>query len=209
MTGTQHGAIDFEWLLANLEVGQIPHPNKENETLVSFIINQKAIFATESYIQGLMQLYSTVYLHKTTRSAEVMFSALMEILFKIDEKELEDQTGLNSIHPLYKWLIFYKKNSEEFSSESFLALDDSVIWGSFAILASAKNKIVSLLADSLQKRKLYKCIDVRKKIQAAIDPENIGSSELARSIEIISKKIEIEIDIWKGLENNEYRILQD
>src|SRR6266481_5621492 len=59
MTGTQLGAIDFEWLVANLEVGSVAHGVDEKSvgTIETFVLGPKAIYAAETYVLGLFQLY--------------------------------------------------------------------------------------------------------------------------------------------------------
>ena len=75
MTGTQHSAIDFDWLLSNLEVASLPTGVDDQQTgsLETFVLGPKASYAAETYILGLFQLYPTVYLHKATRGAEKVF----------------------------------------------------------------------------------------------------------------------------------------
>jgi HD superfamily phosphohydrolase len=72
MTGTQVGAIDFKWLVANLEVGSVPYGVDEKEVglIDTFVLGPKAIFAAETYVLALFQLYPTVYFHKATRAAQ-------------------------------------------------------------------------------------------------------------------------------------------
>ncbi len=79
MTGTHHGEIDFEWLIANLEVGQVPHGVDESrlKDIETFVLGPKAIHAAETYVLGLFQLYPTVYFHKATRGAEKLFTELL------------------------------------------------------------------------------------------------------------------------------------
>jgi HD superfamily phosphohydrolase len=87
MTGTQHAEIDFVWLMANLEVGKIRRGVDEQAvgTVETFVLGPKAVYAAESYVLGLFQLYPTVYLHKTTRGAEKSWSRLSEQLFRVDK----------------------------------------------------------------------------------------------------------------------------
>ena len=71
MTGTQHAGIDFEWLIANLEVGEVEYSvdTTRLKPVQTFVLGRKAIFAAEAYVLGLFQLYPTVYFHKATRGA--------------------------------------------------------------------------------------------------------------------------------------------
>ena len=72
MTGTQHAAIDFPWLIANLEIGFISEgvDDKPVGGIETFVLGPKAIHAAETFVLGLFQLYPTVYFHKATRGTE-------------------------------------------------------------------------------------------------------------------------------------------
>jgi uncharacterized protein len=71
MTGTRLARIDFEWLLANLEIGDLPRTSQtEVPRRRTFVLGPKANYAAETFVVGLFQMYPTVYLHKTTRGVE-------------------------------------------------------------------------------------------------------------------------------------------
>ncbi len=157
MTGTQHSKIDFTWLMANLRVGKVKQAVDEDlvgevETLV---LDSKAHFAAETYVLGLFQLYPTVYFHKATRSAEKIFTELLVRLFRVVEDSGISKTGLNSNHPLIK---FIKKPND---LDLFLDLDDTVIWGALSQMVSCKDQILSGLAKRLRDRDLWKSADLR------------------------------------------------
>lgn len=157
MAGIQNSAIDLEWLLANLEISKIPDgiddqpAAKPVETLV---LGPKAFHAAETYILALFQLYPTVYLHKTTRGAEKIFSALMGEIIKLAQDGSAPKTGLPLNHPF----ILFAKDSKKI--DHALALDDAVFWGALPMLASASNPTIQQMATRLQDRKLPKCIDI-------------------------------------------------
>jgi len=79
MVGTEHAGIDFEWLVENLEVGEVDHSVGETRlpSVQTFVLGRKAIFAAEAYVLGLFQLYPTVYFHKATRGAEKLYTELL------------------------------------------------------------------------------------------------------------------------------------
>jgi HD superfamily phosphohydrolase len=126
ITGTNYGAIDFKWLISNLEVGAVPHGVDEKAlgTIETFVLGTKAILAAETYVLGLFQLYPTVYLHKTTRGAEKLFSALLMQLVKLVNDGSTRKTGLPGNHPLVR----FAKRPDHI--DSALRLDDTVVWGS-------------------------------------------------------------------------------
>ena len=126
MTGTKLGEIDFEWLLASLEVGEVSFGVEEEELgkVETFVIGPKAIHAVESYVLGLFQLYPTVYLHKTTRGAEKLMTELLCRVVKLVQDGSFRNTGLRAGHPLVR----FAKEPEKI--QNVLALDDTVIAGS-------------------------------------------------------------------------------
>ena len=164
MTGTHHGAIDFDWLLSNIEVGEVSYGVDEASVgnLETFVLGPKAIHAAESYLLGLFQLYPTVYFHKATRGAEKLFS---EILFQaIELVRLNDvsATGLPGNHPV----VLFAREPENL--ENILRLDDTVVWGALSMMAEAEDKLIANFSGRLRDRKLYKCIDARERVTLAL-----------------------------------------
>jgi HD superfamily phosphohydrolase len=162
MTGSQHAAIDFTWLLANLEIGRVNvgQDDKFIREAETFVLGPKSVMAGEAYVLGLFQLYPTVYLHKATRGAECIFSALLTYVFRAIMSDDWKSTGLPENHPL---VSFAKDPS---SVENYLRLDDSVILGSLPLLQGGAISVVAEFATRLLDRKLFQCCDVTKKAAA-------------------------------------------
>lgn len=164
MTGVRNSAIDFDWLMANLEVGTVKHgvdeqPLKEIET---FVVGPKAMQAAETYVLALFQLYPNVYFHKTTRSAEKVFSVMMLQLFKLLNDGRLSMTGLSDNHPI----VNFAKNPN--SLDRALSLDDTVFWGALPMLAEAKDATIAYYARGLSERRLPKCVDIRNLLRAGL-----------------------------------------
>jgi HD superfamily phosphohydrolase len=160
MTGTQHAGIDYEWLIENLEVGEVD--NNVDETRLkpvqTFVLGRKAIFAAEAYVLGLFQLYPTIYFHKTTRGAEKIYTELLSRIITLIKDGSIERTGLPNTHPLVKFA------QTPDNIECALALDDTVIWGGLSLMAESGDEWISKFAERLRDRKLYKCIDTRAEI---------------------------------------------
>jgi len=160
MTGTHHGAIDFNWLLSNLEVGEVPY-GVDDEIVgkrETFVLGPKALHAAEAYLLGLFQLYATVYLHKATRGAEQLFTELLSRVVKLAQNNSAAQSGLPGSHPL----IRFAKNPGKL--QAVLDLDDTVISGAISMMAEAKDSLVSDFSKRLRDRHLFKCIDIRESL---------------------------------------------
>lgn len=157
MTGTQHSEIDLTWLIANLELDAVPFGVEEEKVgeVETFVLSSKAIYAAETYVVGLFQLYPTVYFHKATRSAEKVFFHLFERVFRLTQEGQADLVGLSKANPV----IAFAESPD--SLQNALRLDDSVIWGSLAELTESKDGIIAQLAAMLRERRLSKSIDLR------------------------------------------------
>lgn len=160
MTGTQHGAIDFTWLLANLEVGTVPYGEDDKKVgdIETFVLGPKAIHAAESYVLGLFQLYPTVYLHKTTRGAEKIFTELLVRAIQLIQDESIELTGLPENHPIVR----FAREPEDI--DRVLCLDDAVIWSALHLFAEAEDAAINELGMRLRDRKLFKAINVRDRL---------------------------------------------
>lgn len=163
MTGTQHAGIDFEWLMANIEVGTVSYGVDEASLgdVQTFVLGAKALYAAEGFVLGLFQLYPTIYYHKTTRGAEKIYTELLSRAVVLVQDGSVQRTGLPDTHPLVR----FAKAPEEI--ESALGLDDTIIWGALSLMVDAPDRCVAGLAARLRDRKLYKCVDVRARLAQA------------------------------------------
>ncbi|MBL8629438.1 MAG: HD domain-containing protein [Rhodospirillaceae bacterium] len=207
MTGTQHGAIDFKWLIGNLQVGKVPYgvDEKSLTELDTFVLGPKAIYAAEAYILGLFQLYPTVYFHKATRGAEKIFTELMVRVIKLVQEDHVAKTGIAKGHPIERFATDPDK------LEHVLELDDSVILGALSQFASAKDPVISKLASRLRDRQLYKSQNLREQIGHKLATiSSVEDGEFTQLIDAGCVKIKERILEWKEQkENNEARILYD
>ena len=188
MTGAHHGAIDFDWLLSNLEVGEVPFGVDEKSVgkRETFVLGPKAIYAAESYLLGLFQLYPTVYYHKATRGAEKLFS---EILFRVVELVRDDKTaatGLSDNHPL---VLFAKEPTKV---ENFLKLDDIVVWGALFMMADAQDETIKEFSVRLRDRDLFKGYDVRERVADTLS----DSTQKAALVDKASVAVGLKIEEW-------------
>ncbi|MFD1882317.1 HD domain-containing protein [Paracoccus pacificus] len=177
MTGSKHSAIALVWLLANLDIGNVTTGIDDTEvgTFPTFVIGPKAIQAAEAYVMGLFQLYPTIYFHKTTRGAELLFTEILVRLVRLVQDGAVERTGLPANHPIVRFA------REPEAVESVLALDDTVVWGALHLVRLSEDKLLASFADRLLNRKLFKCYDIRSEIAHRVDPHNLSESQdLAR-----------------------------
>jgi HD superfamily phosphohydrolase len=159
--------------------------------LQTFVIGPKGVHATEAYVLGLFQLYPTIYLHKTTRGIEKIFTELMIKVFELVRGGHEGKVGLSKDHPLVKFVL------EPTDLGRAQSLDDSVIYGSLPQLCDAKDKVVANLALRIRDRKTLKCFDVRDYIRKKLPAGGGQSDDIERSINRISLSSLEKIELWK------------
>jgi uncharacterized protein len=170
MTGTHHAAIDYQWLLANLEIDSVPFgvDGTKVAEVQTFVLGPKAIYNAEAYVLGLFQLYPTIYFHKTTRGVENIFKEILIRVFEYGQANEETVLNLPTNHPLVK----FAKNPE--SVDRVIELDDAVVWGALSMLADSSDPLVSLYSKRLRDRQLLKCVDIRNEISARLPKEEMG-----------------------------------
>lgn len=210
MTGTQHGAIDFDWLISNLEVGELQYGVDEEKvgTIATFVLGPKALYAAETYLLALFQLYPTVYFHKATRGAEKLLSELLCRVIKMAQDGSANAPGLPDNHPL----IEFARKPEDM--DSILNLDDMAVWGSISMLALSEDKVISDFACRLRDRKLFKCIDVLESLKRpptgarvrTADDEGEEKARVRTAVESIKEKV---TDWKRSHETDRPRILID
>lgn len=189
MSGTQHSAIDFSWLLANLRVrrvktGQDEVGIGEVETLV---VENKGLLAAETYVLGLFHLYHAVYLHKTTRGFEKIFSDLVYRIAIHAKNDSITRTGLARGHPIIRFLKDPK------ILENFLCLDDAIIWGALPTLANAKDAVIAELATRLVKRQKYRAHRITPQLVAKLgDRAPEAEARIREKIQALTKRLKFD-----------------
>jgi HD superfamily phosphohydrolase len=187
MTGVQSSGVDPTWLLANLEVHAVPTGADDDSTgeVETLILGPKAARTAESYVLALFHLYPNVYLHKTTRGAEMVFKGLIRRLLRLGNEGHTAKSGLPGNHPLVRFV----KETDRLAH--VLAMDDSVFWGALPMMAEAEDDQIRRLALSMRERHLPRCIDIRLRVEAAL-PRKEGWNRAGRQarIDLACKNIE-------------------
>jgi uncharacterized protein len=189
MAGSQHAGIDFQWLIANLEIGKLAPmvDDQKLDEIETFVIGPKAALAAEAYVLGLFQLYPTIYLHKTTRGIEKLFENLLLRVIEFGSQGRFEETGLPRQHPL---VAFAEKPDD---LEAVLALDDSVVSGALSMMSHSVDPLINEYSRRIRDRKLLKCLDIRGAVSHHIDPGNLEEPEIVgridRCCEVIRTKL--------------------
>jgi hypothetical protein len=164
MTGTQAGAIDFDWLMEHVRVRPVsiesPDADESEEappTKVStFCLDSKALPAAEQFLLARYTLHEQVYFHKVKRCVEYMLGELLsQVADYAGHKNAARQTSLAASNPL---LRFFASGA----FEDYLALDDTVLWGGVEAMTRAEDAKINALARRLRDRRLYKTLDIAR-----------------------------------------------
>ena len=192
MAGSSHGVIDYDWLVSNLQVGVINIGVDEQKIseLQTFVIGPKGVHAAEAYVLGLFQLYPTIYLHKTTRGIEKLFTELMVRVFELARDGHEDKVGLSKGHPLLQFV------ADPSSIERALCLDDSVIYGALSQFCDAKDSCISEYSMRIRDRHTLKCFDVREYVRKKLALKD-NNADTRRALERIVISSMAKIELWK------------
>lgn len=219
MAGVQNSGIDFDWLVANLEVGKVKTGVDDEELpgTETFVLGPKALYAAETYILALFQLYPTVYFHKATRAAEKVFTTLMTRAIQLAADGDVPRTGLPENHPIVR----FARDSENL--ELVQNLDDTVFWGALALFEEAPDKAISEAAKRLKVRRLPKCIDLYDRVnvsvrpdKATLDKRTVAEAREAeeaseRSRKLVTAALQRELEEWSKANSDDGfpRILVD
>ena len=171
MTGVRSSAVDPTWLMANLEVTAVPTGADGDQAgqIETLVLGPKAAQTAEGYFLSLFHLYPNVYLHKTTRGAEMLFAGLMRRLLKLQQDGHTDRSALPTNHPIRRFI------EDPTLLAHAQALDDTVFWGVLPMLREAEDPEVARLAHALHARKLLRCVDVIQIVESEM-PRKKGES---------------------------------
>jgi len=147
MTGAQYGRFDLEWLIHTLRIGVV---NGQPEVGLDV---KKGISVAEDFVMARYYMYLHVYLHKTTRSADLMLDKIFERAAEL----LQDGVDLNMPPELAR--MFFRSDSEDRLSD-YLRLTDHVIWYTVDRWQDVSDPILSTLCRRLLRRQLYKPIEL-------------------------------------------------
>ena len=135
--------------------------------------------AAEAYVLGLFQLYPSVYFHKATRGAEKLFTQLLMEVFRAVRDGRSTATCLPRRHPLVRFAL------DPTDLETYLDLDDAVVWGCLSLLSESRIAAISKIAERLLKRRFYKCINITSALEVRLKDIYPQDREARRRQELV------------------------
>jgi uncharacterized protein len=160
-TGVVEGKIGAERIIKMLNV-------QDNQ----LVIEEKGILTVENYLFARRLMYWQVYLHKTALCVETMLNKLFERIKEVLKKGGKISLPLHLDYFLKNKINLIALSSDAESLNHFINLDDSDIWAAIKELQFHPDPILSLLANGIINRRLFK-------IQ--ID-ENLNTEELKEKL---------------------------
>ncbi len=144
-TGVQEGTIGVDRIISMLTV----HHDQ-------LVVEEKGIYSIESFLNARRQMYWQVYLHKTTVSTERMLVNLIrraQTLIRAGEQVPASESLVTFLKVDFT-LNEFKENPK--ALHLFGELDDNDIWGAAKFWRHHPDEILSLLAQMMIERKLFK-----------------------------------------------------
>lgn len=148
MTGTGAGAIDFDWLMEHVRVGEIfiaapdAEAGEDGQSVPTFFcLDPKALPAAEQFLLARFTLSEQVYYNKTTRCTQAMIGRLLRLVSRAAEHGAElakRETGLDPDHPL---ITFFATPLPTVSQ--YIALDEVVVMAAMERMTRAADPAVA------------------------------------------------------------------
>lgn len=172
MTGAKYGSFDLEWLINTLRVGEV---NGVPEVGLDL---EKGLSIAESFVLARYYMYKHVYFHKTTRCAELLVEKVMERVMELNDAgqsvPLSDELKIVLSKPRNNQGKMLDTSTARL--DSYLHLNDHVIWYHIHKWANHEDKILSNLANRLILRDFYKSIKLQDEFQLLTLSQKINHS---------------------------------
>jgi uncharacterized protein len=141
-TGVSEGVVGYDRLIKMLTV-------HEGELMVE----EKAIYSIEKFLVARRLMYWQVYLHKTVLSAEMM---LVKLLERVKDLGSGGDKDLAADDPLNLFLLGKTAGNMDEDLDLFTQLDDTDVVANIKKWSRHPDKVLRLLSNAIQHRKLFK-----------------------------------------------------
>lgn len=145
MTGAGYGTFDLEWMINVLTIGEY---NGEIEVGLDI---DKGISIAEDFVMARYYMYTNVYFHKATRSAELLIDKIFSRAVEIyNEGKIDLPSDLVG--------ILTKKGQLNETVTNYINLTDNTIWYFVKLWTNHNDIILSDLCNRMLKRRFFKSI---------------------------------------------------
>ncbi|QVK06953.1 HD domain-containing protein [Mycoplasma mycoides] len=136
--GVDYATLDFKWMIRNaFIIGD------------KIVFPKKTIYAIESYLLGRYHMYQQVYNHKTSTIFDAMFISWFKRITDLFNNNYKFKD--NRIIELFINVF----NNKDIDLDSYLKIDDYLMFDIFKNCSSEKDLILSDLSKRLTDRKLF------------------------------------------------------
>ncbi|QVK06117.1 HD domain-containing protein [Mycoplasma mycoides] len=136
--GVDYATLDFKWMIRNaFIIGD------------KIVFPKKTIYAIESYLLGRYHMYQQVYNHKTSTIFDAMFISWFKRVTDLFNNNYKFKD--NRIIELF----FNVFNNKDIDLDSYLKIDDYLMFDIFKNCSNEKDVILSDLSKRLTDRKLF------------------------------------------------------
>lgn len=142
MTGTRYGLFDLDWLLRSLALESDPSGPR------LAVEGSKGLPAVEGFFLARLFMYQQVYFHKATRAAE---SVVRSTFRRLADLVADGRVPAGTPAP-----IAMLARGERISTESYLSLDDNVLWCAVDAWRDDRDEVLAGLAARCGRRDLFK-----------------------------------------------------
>lgn len=153
-SGVTYGRFDVNWLIRNIR------PDRTFVKGGQLIVSYKGKHTLEQYLYARYYMHHTVYFHKATRAAEIVYKKL---IMRAQYLHANDPDALPESHGLVADALAGPINSTTTSCADYLATDDSTMYSTFKEWAESSDEVLSDLANRLLNRNLLKSIELPQK----------------------------------------------
>ncbi len=144
-TGVNEGTIGTERILQMLNV-------VDNE----LVVEEKAIYSIENFLNTRRLMYWQVYLHKTTIGAEQMLLLIINRAKNLARKDSLDVISPTVLDLISTDISLKRLSNERSIFDNFMALDDLDIWAEVKRWTKNNDTVLRELSKMLMERKLFK-----------------------------------------------------
>src|SRR5690606_406912 len=148
-TGVSYGSYDLDWLLRSFCLSA-KDGGKGAPSLA--IDGTKGLPAIESFTLARLFMFQQVYFHKASRASDWLLSRILSRVKYL----LRNNTSLTGVPHAVETLA----RGEDTHLQSYLELDDAVMWTALASFEKSSDLILSDLAARLVRRKLFKSFEL-------------------------------------------------
>lgn len=171
-TGVSEGTVSVDRIISHLNV-------VDDE----IVVEEKAIYSIENFLNARRLMYWQVYLHKTALVAERM---LVHLISRAKEVH-----NLDNISPALKYFLENDFTLSEFQDnpqliDKFSELDDSDIWHAIKIWGTNNDKVLKNLSQRILQRDLFK-ISLENEPLKKVDINTL-KGEIAQKFKLLNKE---------------------